>query len=148
MVPLEVLRKSEMFEGLTDEELIAIARMGREETYEAGACIVVENETAKSLYVVREGRIAILIDIGRGRQTVVDMVVKGGSFSWSAMVPPHRLTGTAKAVEQSKVIAIPSEELRELCKNNCSMCYTIMEKLATIISVRLKDTRLQLVSLM
>ena len=31
---------------------------------------------------------------------------------------------------------------------NCGTCYTIMEKLATIISSRLKDTRLQLISLM
>jgi CRP-like cAMP-binding protein len=148
MVPLEPLRKSEVFEGLTDDELAAIARLAHEETYEAGTRIFAENETAKNLYIVREGRIAILIDIRRGRQTVIDTVVKGGSFGWSALVPPYILTGTAKAVEKSKLIVIPGEELRELCRNNCRTCYTIMEKLATIISGRLRDTRLQLISLM
>lgn len=148
MVALEPLRKSEVFEGLSDDELAAIARITREETYQAGTRIFAENDVAENLYIVREGRVAILIDIGRGRQTVIDTIVKGGSFGWSALVPPYILTGTAKAVETSTVIIIPGNELRELCRNNCQTCYTIMEKLATIISVRLKDTRLQLISLM
>jgi CRP/FNR family cyclic AMP-dependent transcriptional regulator len=148
MVPLGSLRKSELFEGLTDDELVAIAKMAQEETYEAGAQIFAENEAAKNLYIVLEGRVAILIDIGRGRQTVVDTVVKGGSFGWSALVPPYILTGTAKAVEKSKVIAIPCEDLQGLCKSNCRACYTVMENLATIISGRLGDTRMQLISLM
>jgi CRP/FNR family transcriptional regulator, cyclic AMP receptor protein len=148
MVSAEPIRKSELFEGLTDDELVAIAKIAREEIYEAGASIFAENQIAEDLYIVREGRVAILVDIGRGRQTVIDTVAKGGSFGWSAMVPPYILTGTAKAVEKSRVIAIPADGLRELCRKNCRTCYTIMEKLAMIISGRLKDTRLQLISLM
>jgi hypothetical protein len=63
-------------------------------------------------------------------------------------VPPYILTGTAKTMERTRVIIITGRELRELCHMSCGTCYTIMEKLATIISVRLKDTRLQLISLM
>ena len=148
MIPLEALRKSEIFESLMDDELAAIGKIAHEEIYEAGTCICVENEVATKLYIVREGRVAILINIGRGRQTVIDTVTKGGSFSWSAMVPPYILTGTAKAIEKTKVIAIDGYDLRDLCRKNCRTCYTIMEKLATLVSARLKDTRLQLVSLM
>ena len=62
--------------------------------------------------------------------------------------PPYTLTGTAKTMEKTRVIVIAGQDLRELCRMNCGTCYTIMEKLATIISSRLKDTRLQLISLM
>ncbi len=148
MVPLEALRKSDIFESLTDDELAAVGKLAREEIYEAGTCIFCENEIARNLYVVHEGRVAILINIGRGRQTVIDTVTRGGSFGWSAMVPPFVLTGTAKAIDKSRIILIPGDELRVLCRANCRTCYTIMEKLATIISARLRDTRLQLISLM
>jgi CRP-like cAMP-binding protein len=148
VVGLEALRKSDLFEGLSDDELAAIARMAREETYEIGAVIFRENDIAKNLYIVREGRVAILIDIGRGKQTVIDTVCRNGSFGWSALVPPYILTGTAKVMERTRVIVISGQDLRELCRMNCGTCYTIMEKLATIISSRLKDTRLQLISLM
>ena len=148
MVGLETLRKSDVFGGLTDEELFALAKVAREETYEAGTQIFAENETATNLYIVIEGRVVILIDIARGRQAVIDTVTRGGSFGWSAMVPPYVLTGTARAVDRVKVIALAGDELRNLCKVNCATCYTIMEKLATIISRRLGETRLQLMSLM
>ncbi len=147
MVGLEALRKSDLFEGLSDDELAAIAKMAREETYDVGAIIFRENDPAKSVYIVREGRVAILIDIGRGKQTVIDTICRNGSFGWSAMVPPYILTGTAKTMERTRVIVLTGQDLRELCRMSCSTCYTIMEKLATIISSRLKDTRLQLISL-
>jgi len=148
MVGLEALRKSDLFEGLSDDELAAIAKMARDEIYDVGAVIFRENEVAKNLYIVREGRVAILIDIGRGKQTVIDTICRNGSFGWSAMVPPYILTGTAKTMERTRVIVLTGQDLRELCRMNCGTCYTIMEKLATMISSRLKDTRLQLVSLM
>ncbi|MGE5602201.1 MAG: cyclic nucleotide-binding domain-containing protein [Nitrososphaerales archaeon] len=148
MVGLEALRKSDIFEGLSDDELAAIAKMAREEIYDTGCTIFRENEIAKNLYIVREGRVAVLIDIGRGKQTVIDTIGRNGSFGWSAMVPPYILTGTAKTMERTRVIVLTGQDLRELCRVNCGTCYTIMEKLATIISGRLKDTRLQLISLM
>ena len=148
MVGLEALRKSDLLEGLSDDELAAIAKMAREELYDVGAIIFRENEVAKNLYIVREGRVAILIDIGRGKQTVIDTVCRNSSFGWSAMVPPYVLTGTAKAMERTRVIVLTGQDMRELCRMNCGTCYTIMEKLATIVSSRLKDARLQLISLM
>ncbi len=147
MVGLEILRRSDIFGGLPDDELFVIARIAHEEEYEAGAQILTENDVARNLYIVVEGRVVILINIARGRQAVIDTVTRGGSFGWSAMVPPYVLTGTARAVDRVRVIAVPSEELRNLCKGNCGMCYAIMERLATILSRRLAETRLQLVGL-
>lgn len=148
MIGLEVLRKSDIFEGLSDEELAAITRIASEEAYPAGARICAENEPATKLYIVREGRVVILTEIGRGKQTIIDTVTAGSSFGWSAIIPPFILTDTAKAMEHTRVIAIPSHLLRELCQQNCHICYTIMEKLATIISNRLRNTRLQLISVL
>ncbi len=148
MVPLEILRQSDVFEGLDDDELATIAKMAREETYEAGTRIFAENEDAKDLYIVVQGRVAILIDLGRGKQTVVDTVTRNGSFGWSAMVPPYVYTGSAKCSERTKVVIVPGADLRELCHANCRTCFTIMERMATVISARLKDTRLPLISLM
>jgi len=148
MIGLEALRKGEIFEGLSDDELAAIARIAREETYPGGTRIFTENDTATHLYIVREGRVAILIDIGRNKQTVVDTITANGSFGWSALVPPFILTGTATAMEKTRLILIPADELRQLCQLNCGTCYTIMERLATIVSNQLRDTRMQLVGLM
>lgn len=147
MVGLEILRKSDVFAGLTDEELYSVAKVAREVCYEAGTQILTENEPARDLYLVVEGRVVVLADAARGRQAVIDTITRGGSFGWSAMVPPYVLSGTARSVDRVKLIAIPGDELRGLCKINCALCYTIMERLAMIISRRLHETRMQLLGL-
>lgn len=148
MVGLEALRKCDLFEGLSDEELLLIAPLAHEETYEAGAVIFRENDPARDLYMVRDGRVAILINVGRNQQTVIDTIYPNRSFGWSGMVPPYIRTGTTRALVKTRVIAISGRDLQELCQGKYGTCYTIMEKLATIISRRLKDTRLQLIGLM
>lgn len=148
MVGLEALRRSDLFEGLSDDELIAIARIAREETYEPGAVIFRENDAARCLYIVREGRVALLIDIGRGKQTVIDTISRNSSFGWSALVPPYAFTSAARAMEPTRVIVLAGDDLRAFCNTHCTTCYAIMEKIAVIISTRLKDTRLQLIHLL
>ena len=86
MVGLEALRKSDLFEGLSDDELAAIAKMARE-TYDVGTIIFRENGPAKDLYIVREDLVAILIHIGRGKQTVIDTVCRNGSFGGASPRP-------------------------------------------------------------
>jgi CRP-like cAMP-binding protein len=142
------LSESEVFEELGDDELTMVAQIARQETFEPGARIIAENDEAKDLYIVLQGRVAILIELGDGKQIVVDTVTKNGSFGWSAMVPPYTYTASAKCSEQTKVVAVPGSGLRDLCRGNCRTCYSIMERLATVISARLKDTRLQLISLL
>jgi CRP-like cAMP-binding protein len=148
MVPLDLLRNSEVFYGLSDDELAPIAKMSHQQVLHAGDLVFGENDEAKNLYIVISGRVGILIDIGRGRQTVVDTIGPNGSFGWSALVPPYFYTGAAQCLEATQALVVPGEELRGLCMDNCRICHTIMERLASIISARLKDTRVQLISLM
>jgi CRP-like cAMP-binding protein len=148
MVSLNELRSSSLLEGIGDEALAHVAKMAREETFETGSFLFKENEDASTVYIILEGRVAVLIDIGGGRKTNVDTVTKGETVGWSAMVPPHTMTASAKAVERTRVVAIPGGEMRDFCLTNCQMCYTIMENLARTIGARLRDTRLQLTSLM
>lgn len=147
MVSMDALRASELFQGLSDDELAIIARMAREETFEPEARIFSEGEPAESLYIVVRGRIAILIDLGQGRQTVVDTVGPGDSFGWSALVPPFVYTASAACAQAATVLVIPGDGLRELCQQHCRTAYAIMERVAGVISTRLSDTRLRLMNL-
>ena len=85
-----------------------MAKIAREETFEPGAIVFKENDEATTLYIILEGRVAVLIDIGGGRKTNVDTITKGETLGWSAMVPPHTMTAAAKAVERTRVVAIPA----------------------------------------
>lgn len=147
-IDLEMLRQADLLSGLTDDELAYITSMASMKTYEAGTCIFMENEEAHEIYIVHQGRVALLVDIGQGRQAVMSTIGRHESFGWPALVPPFIYCETARCVERTAVIAIPAAGLRELCLANCSVCYTIMEKVASIISSRLKDARFQLIHML
>lgn len=148
MVGLDALRKSDIFGGLSDEDLIAIAKIAREETYNAGVIIFRENEPSGDFYIVNEGRVAVLIDAGRSGQAVVSIVDCHQSFGWSALIPPHTRTGTTKTLERTRLIVISGLGFRALPKPNCCTYCAVMEKVAALISHRYVDLRLHLTSLM
>jgi signal-transduction protein with cAMP-binding, CBS, and nucleotidyltransferase domain len=48
----ETLANSELFKGLTDEELDRVASVSRVEIYEGGAILFTEGSTAEDLYII------------------------------------------------------------------------------------------------
>lgn len=147
MIAIDMLRQASLFEGIADDQLAQVSKIASQLTFQPHEFVFKENDPANNLYIVISGRVAVLIDIGGGKQTMVDTVSRGETLGWSSMVPPHVMTASAKAVEPAVVLAIPGAEIRNFCLTDCRMCYQLMENLARTISIRLKDTRLQLTSL-
>ena len=102
-----------------------------------------------TLYIILEGRVAVLIDIGGGRKTNVDTITKGETLGWSAMVPPHTMTAAAKAVERTRVVAIPAGgDARILLDELPDVLYRSWRTWRAPSRAGCEDTRLQLTSLM
>lgn len=144
---LEILRKAEIFEGLTDDELNKVDRICDIEVYEPGAIIFNENDEAKKLYIVESGRVSIRIEIGPDRYLPVFSCSEGCVFGWSPLVPPYQYTAGAKCMEKSTVVAIDGAKLRELCHSDTHLCSVVMAGIARLISSRLRNTRLQVASI-
>ena len=148
MVPVETLKKLDVFDGLNKTELEAVQGIAREEDFPRGTVIFNENEEAKSLFVLLQGNVAIQFEVGRNRQAIVHSVSSGQAFGWSALVPPHRFTASAKCVNKCKVVAVDTGGLRRLLDMDCHMGFVLMEKLSELVSARLRDTRMQLISML
>ncbi len=149
MVSIPLLKKFYIFEGLTEGELRRIAPICREEVYEPGEVIFKEGEVAKDLCLVVDGKVALEIELQPWphapiRHTTVDLVTRGETFGWSALVEPYIFTLSAKCVERAKVIAIDGSELRRLLDTDSHIGYKVMGKLSHVVASRLRDTRAKL----
>jgi CRP-like cAMP-binding protein len=148
MVPYRLLQGFELFEGLNEDELKAVAALGHEESFDEGEMIFQEGTEARRMYLVLEGRVALRFRLPLkppSRETTIDAMGKGEAFGWSAMVRPHRLTATAICSEPAKCLVFEREDLRQLFQENNRIGYLVMEHLAAIIASRLRDVRLQLI---
>ncbi|MGQ9602163.1 MAG: ATP-binding protein [Candidatus Bipolaricaulia bacterium] len=149
MVPARLLRRFELFSGLTEEELAFLASLGREEVYEPGTVLFKEGDPAREFFLVLAGEVALEMGLqlwpgAPKRQVEVETVSGGGSFGWSALIPPHTRTLSARCRGEARLIALPGDELRRLLDSDPKIGHKVSEKLAELIASRLRDTRAKL----
>lgn len=151
MVSISLLGKLKAFEGLADSELEQIARLCREEDYEAGEIIYEEGEIAHDFYVVAQGKVSLVMGVplwphAAPTQVAVDVVTRGEVFGKSALEEPHIRTLSPRCEEKTRVIAIMGSELRHLLDAAPHIGYELMERIADATASRLMNTRKELLS--
>jgi CRP-like cAMP-binding protein len=150
MVPVSELKEFAFSNRFSDEQLNKLASIASEEAYQAGTQMYQNGDAARSLFLIKEGKIVLFIDNYMGphkppMQVTVDMITKGESMGWSAVVDPYTYTLGALCIDDTKVIAMDSLELRKLMEEDNNLGYKIMQVVAKLISSRLTHTRIILV---
>ena len=148
MVSPELLRRFPFFSGFSDEELKQIAMAGREQVASIGEILFAEGKHAHNLYFLTEGEVEIL-NAGNGdkESIAVSSLPAGEILGWSAVIGPYIYTATARATQRSRVIVFAGAELEKLMSND-HFSSLLMKKIAQVIGQRLRDTRIQLLSLL
>jgi len=143
----ELLKNSEVFKGLTTEELKLVAALGREQNYPAGTVVLKEGGTADEFYVVLEGEFRVQICLGAGVECVQIATLHDGQvFGWSCMIGIPKLRSTVVAVKDSKVLVFKCLDLKRLYAQNTRIGYHVMRAMAVVISDRLEATRFGMAS--
>jgi CRP/FNR family cyclic AMP-dependent transcriptional regulator len=148
MVPIETLKGLDIFDGLSDTELESLTEIAEIAELPKGSIIFREHEDANNLFVLLHGNVAIQFEVGHHRDAVVHSVGSGQAFGWSALVQPYQFTATARCINASTLVTISRVKLRNLMEEDCHMGFVIMEKLAELVSERLRETRIQLISML
>jgi len=147
MVSGDMLKDFQLFQGLEAGELAEVARLCRERSYEEGSVILTAGGSAEDVYLLKDGKVDIQVELViydlEARATVYT-VRKGETFAWSALVPPHKLTASARAGQKSQVVTINGKELINLLEKNTHMGYLVMQNLSKVISSRLAATMIAL----
>ncbi|NWG04875.1 MAG: cyclic nucleotide-binding domain-containing protein [Syntrophaceae bacterium] len=147
MVSSEILKSFNLFNGLSPTELIEIAKLCRERRYEHGSVIFTIGGSATDVYLLESGKVDIQIEFKiYDYETIATIytVGKGEIFGWSALVPPHRLTASARCEGKTDVMMINGKELMEFLERNRNAGYVVMKNLSGLISSRLASTTIAL----
>ncbi len=144
METVEVLKKSEIFRGLTDEQIGVIEKMVSRKTFEPGAVICKQDQKSDQLYVIEDGLAGIVLEVGPLSQRQVQTAGKYDVFAWSAMIEPYKYTATVKAVKKTAALAINSKDLIALCKSRPEIGCLVSDGIARIVAKRLREAYTQL----
>jgi len=144
MNKIEVLKRSDLFRELDDEHIALVVEMGTDRVFDSGAVIYKQGSTADLIYVIDEGLVGIILEVGPLAQRQVQAAANFESFGWSAMIPPYTRTATVKALEQTNVIVFDGRELTDFCTTHGEEGFKIMQAVARVIAERLRQAYIQL----
>lgn len=139
-----ILRVSDLFGGLSDDEIKKLLPLCREGVYQAGEVIFSEGDPCHTIYIVASGKVALemKLRVGLTEETItVDTITRGGCLCCSGLIDPYILTATGRTIEKTEVIALDPAKLLDLFEENCEAGYKTMKNLAKVVSSRLQSAR-------
>ncbi len=135
-VPLETLRSTDLFAGLTNDEILSLAERGEYRTYYAGDAIIHEGETGRNLYIILSGQVAVECE---GEEAPCDTPIvylgAGQSFGEMAALDAGPRSANVRCVSrEATLLVLPGTLLRQLCeeggRSGCQLLYNIARDLA------------------
>lgn len=150
MISPELLRRYQFFGPLNDEQLKTVAMLADQESVGSYTILLEEGKNADTFYLLMEGSLSLFYVVEDERQPnlrkefPVGDINPGEPFSISALIEPHVLTSSVRADTVCQVIRIDAQALKDLCKQDCELGYTLMKQIARAAMDRLNSTRIQL----
>ena len=142
-----IIREHAFFAGLSEPFIALVCGCAKNVRFEAGQYLFHEGEAADTFYLVRHGRIALMISVpGKGHLTI-QTLGEGEVAGVSWLVPPYRWTYDAKALELTRAVALDAKCLRQKCEEDHHLGYEMMKRLVPVLADRLHAARLQMIDI-
>jgi small-conductance mechanosensitive channel/CRP-like cAMP-binding protein len=119
----------DLFSTLSAEARLALSRTAQEHIFAAGEAVVRQDEAGSSMFVVLSGRVRVVLEPS-GQEVAV--TGPGGFFGEMSMLTGDPRTATVRAIDDVRVLEIPSERFREIAAETPGL----IEHISTVVTNR------------
>lgn len=114
----------------------------------SGATVIQQGQPAEYLYLIVNGKAQVTYKPYDGAPITVAHVEEDGVFGWSAVVGSRTYTSSVTAIEDLDTYRIQGNELRKLCVDHPEAGKEILERIASGVSARWKNSHEQVKSIL
>ena len=149
VITTDLISRYPFFADLTPDQVAILASVAEGLTADSGEYIFHEGDDLCCFYIVVEGAVGVVIEApnkeaqGLMEDVIFSAIGPGGAFAWSALVPPHKATASAKALSSCWLISFDCQKLIKEFEKDCEFGYRMLMKVAQISRDRLRDTRIE-----
>jgi CRP-like cAMP-binding protein len=144
---LRLLQEHPFLQGMKDEHLQVLVGCATNVRFEPGDFLVREGEEAKRWFLVREGQVQLETHIPGHGPAPVATLGDNDVIGWSWIVAPYLWHFDARAVQQTRAVALDGVCLRQKCDTDHDLGYELMKRFLRVVQQRLYWARLQLVDM-
>ena len=139
-----ILSETEFFKGIESEVMKKISAISKEEEHPKDTVLFKKDEEAKSLFILKEGTVNLVIQNGGTLST--PLTESGEVFGWSCMVEGGLYTASGICATDSKIVKIDRDNLEEIFDQHPAVGLKILKRMGAVFSKRLSGAYRDLLS--
>jgi CRP-like cAMP-binding protein len=145
---IDNLRKVEILDGLSADELTHVAGICRALRVPDGRVVFNEGDEGDELYIIHEGSVHVKIstrnDSGEQTLSTINTLYPGQCFGELILLNGISRTATVVAAMPTTLIVIREPDFRALCDAKPQIGYIVMRNLAQDLAYKLRSSNLLL----
>jgi len=140
---LQVIKQIEIFHGLTDAQLRALAQITQRETYKSGDTIIEQDAPGDSMFIIAQGQVEVLKRDSEGEMQTALFLGEGQVFGELALLDQGLRTATIVADDDPTILyTLQRDTFEGLCHSDTALGYQMMRNLALDMAFKLRHTNL------
>lgn len=136
----DLLARIPIFKELSKRELRTVGGVLYDRNYEAGENIFKMHQPGAAMFIIKKGRVQIVLDEDEENTTVLAELTEGNFFGEIALLENSPRSASAYAVTNTELLAVFRSDIEHLMQREPYIAARIMKQLAVVIGIRLKET--------
>lgn len=136
----DLLARIPIFKELSKRELRTVGGVLYDRNYEAGENIFKMHQPGAAMFIIKKGRVQIVLDEDDENPTVLAELNEGNFFGEIALLENSPRSASAYAVTNTELLAVFRSDIEHLMQREPYIAARIMKQLAVVIGIRLKET--------
>jgi CRP-like cAMP-binding protein len=119
-----------LFSGLPADELERFAELTRERSYPKGSVILFQDDPGDSLFVLRDGRVKVVLIGEDGREVILGVLEPGAHFGELALIDDQPRSAHVIAMEDAQLLVLRREDFRRRVEANPTVAWALLTELS------------------
>ena len=130
MTSVDFLATVPLFAGIDPAELAQLADVTREKQYPKGSVIVFEDDPGDALFVVREGRVKVVLVSEDGREVILGVLGVGEHFGELSLIDEGPRSAHVIAMEDSTLLVLRRDDFKRRVEVTPQLAWALLVELS------------------
>lgn len=119
-----------LFGSLDPSDRQRFGEVTRERTYPKGSVILFENDPGDSLYIVRSGRVKVVLIGEDGREVILGVLGVGEHFGELSLIDQQPRSATVIAMEDASLLILHRDDFRRRVEASPAVAWALLTELS------------------
>ncbi len=139
-IDFELLKKTDLFKGLTKEELGKLTGISIKETFEPGKEIFADGDKGERFYLILNGKVRISKKIQGVGEEALAILEKGQYFGEMSLIDDAPRSAFAIANTPVDLLVIDKSDFGRLLEQDKELAYKLLWSFVRTLTTRLRET--------